>query len=192
MSAKIREWAEKNAQPVKTIEEVEEEGIETPVEEADAREVEEAEPSDPYGRIPGRIREWAAQASEMGAVQSQTSMEDAESEHSSRQPKPDRWSPTESSISAKEVNLFGPPPVQNDFDLSTTETIMHSNTIKQRTNRRSDQRRNRLFSENSNVVELVHLDAPRMHKASGSGSSSAKIAFTAALSKTEGQQRVLH
>lgn len=85
-----------------------------------------------------------------------------------------RWSPTESTTSAKDLNLFGPPPMQNDFDLSTAETIMHSDTIKQRTNRRSDQRRNRVFSDNFNVVELVHLDTPRMHNASGSGSSSAK------------------
>ena len=92
MSAKIREWAEKNAQPVRTIEEVEEEEIATPVEEAEVREDEVADSTDPYGRIPGRIREWAAQASDMSAVQSQASLDDkmSESERSSRQPKPDR------------------------------------------------------------------------------------------------------
>lgn len=67
--------------------------------------------------------------------------------------------PSPSSQSESDINLFGPPPVLEGFENSRAETIKYRNS-KARQARRSDQKKNRLFEDafNLNYIAPVTIE----------------------------------
>uniref|UniRef100_A0AC34Q1N1 Uncharacterized protein n=1 Tax=Panagrolaimus sp. JU765 TaxID=591449 RepID=A0AC34Q1N1_9BILA len=150
---RVKEWAERSAksEPYKTVELATIEEVELPM-----KNKEQINADDDYStsvRMPGRLKDWESK----NVSESRTTSNDQEPQ------RPyfieDYRTPSPSTQSESDINLFGPPPVLEGFENSRAETIKYRNS-KARQARRSDQKKSRLFEDtfNLNYISPVTIE----------------------------------
>ncbi|KAE9553903.1 hypothetical protein FO519_002892 [Halicephalobus sp. NKZ332] len=155
---KIREWNSRSgrSEPYKTIELATVEEIEM------TRNKIPDTPESVYSddRVAGRIKDWVSN----NPSERTTLSEDKEPQRPYFTDY--RKTPSQSSHSDSDLNLFGPPPVLEGFENSRAETIKYRNS--KRLPRGSDQKRNKIFEDTFNfnyiapvIVEQASTPSPK-------------------------------
>uniref|UniRef100_A0A914DYP9 Uncharacterized protein n=1 Tax=Acrobeloides nanus TaxID=290746 RepID=A0A914DYP9_9BILA len=159
---RIREWTERNSRRLSQAPRVNElpsnsgdviQVIEdqTNAESSEAPDVSDDQ-NDNYGWRSGRLRDF--ELVDDGQLSSKVDSDKAKPDRVSigRSLSAERSRSQTPSEASEELNLFGPPPEPNGFEISMSDTVRYRSL-----NRRSDQKRSRAFEDAFNVIELAEI-----------------------------------